>query len=52
MATENTPIKTAQDSAKAPPVNPDAKKPVGEPQPEHGPEKKAEQGTVTESTRK
>lgn len=42
MATENTPIKAAQDSTKSAPANPDTAKPVGDPKPAHTPEKKAE----------
>ena len=42
MATENTPIKAAQDSTKSAPVSPDTAKPVGDPKPAQSPGKKAE----------
>ncbi|MCT8970543.1 hypothetical protein [Microbaculum marinisediminis] len=52
MATENTPIKTAQDATKAPPDNPGAAKPAGTPKPEQKAGTKSAQANQNGSPRK
>jgi hypothetical protein len=52
MATENTPIKAAQDATKSAPTSPDTAKPVGDPKPEQSPDKKSEEANKNEPARK